>query len=37
VAQAMAQGAQDYLLIDQLSANLLEQTIVDAQENVQHE
>lgn len=37
VAQAMAQGAQDYLLIEQLSANLLEQTIVDAQENVQHE
>jgi CheY-like chemotaxis protein len=34
VEQAMAQGAQDYLLMDQLSANLLEQTIFDAKGNI---
>ena len=34
VAPAMAQGAQDYLLKDQLSTGLLEQTIADAQANV---
>jgi DNA-binding response OmpR family regulator len=34
VAEAMAQGAQDYLLKGQLSTGLLEQTIADAQANV---
>jgi DNA-binding NarL/FixJ family response regulator len=34
VVEAMAQGAQDYLLKDQLSTGLLEQTIADAQANV---
>jgi DNA-binding response OmpR family regulator len=33
VVQAMAQGAQDYLLKDQLSTSLLEQTVVDAKGN----
>jgi two-component system, sensor histidine kinase and response regulator len=33
VAPAMAQGAQDFLLKDQLSTGLLEQTIADAKAN----
>jgi DNA-binding response OmpR family regulator len=35
MVEAMAQGAQDYLLKEQLSTGLLEQTISDAQADVQ--